>query len=109
MIDTTHPLMKLGQGIDCEVFDHEFGKHDAVRVSRPATGTRLIVGLTYLQFMCAMGDEAVGADCVESPSWQHLTEEEHSITNVRCISGANTGCQWLQSEKILRVLALFCA
>lgn len=51
MIDMNHPLVKLGQGIDWEVFDREFGKHYAANVGRPATRTRLIVGLTYLQFM----------------------------------------------------------
>lgn len=39
MIDMNHPLVKLGQGIDWEVFDREFGKHYAVKVGRPATRT----------------------------------------------------------------------
>lgn len=48
LIDMNHPLVKLGQGIDWEVFDREFGKHYAATVGRPATRTRLIVGFTYL-------------------------------------------------------------
>ena len=27
MIDMNHPLVKLGKGIDWEVFDRDFGKH----------------------------------------------------------------------------------
>lgn len=59
MIDMNYPLLKFGQGMDWEVFDREFSKHYAARVGRPATRTWLIVGLTYLQFMYDMSDEAV--------------------------------------------------
>lgn len=47
MIDMSHPLVKLGQGIDWEVLDQEFSKYYAAKACKPATRTRLIVGLTY--------------------------------------------------------------
>lgn len=65
-----HPLVKLGQGIDWEAFDRKFGKHYAAEVGRPVTRTRVIVSVTYLQFMYDMGDEAVVERWVESPSRQ---------------------------------------
>lgn len=66
--------MKLGQGIDWEVFDREFGKHYAAKVGRPATRTRLIVGLTYLQFMYDMSDEAVVERWVARTAWALLAK-----------------------------------
>lgn len=70
MTDMNHPLLKLGQGIDWEDCDREFGKHYAAKVGRSATRTRLIVGLTYFQFMYNMSDEVVVERLVESPYWQ---------------------------------------
>lgn len=33
LIYTNHPLVKFGHGIDCEVFDLQFGKHYAANVA----------------------------------------------------------------------------
>ena len=38
--------------------------------------TRLIVGLTYLQFMYDLSDEAVVERWIEVPYWQYFTGEE---------------------------------
>lgn len=109
MIDMNHPLVKLGKGIDWEVFDREFGKHYAAKVGRPATRTRLIVGLTYLQFMYDMSDEAVVERWVESPYWQHFTGEEyfqhdfplHPTTLVKWRRKiGEEGCEWLLTQTL---------
>ncbi|MFP5482086.1 MAG: transposase [Gammaproteobacteria bacterium] len=109
MIDMNHPLVKLGEGIDWEVFDREFGKHYAAKVGRPATRTRLIVGLTYLQFMYDMSDEAVVERWVESPYWQHFTGEEyfqhdfplHPTTLVKWRRKiGEEGCEWLLTQTL---------
>jgi len=104
MIDMNHPLVKLGQGVDWEVFDQEFGKRYAAKVGRPATRTWQIVGLTYLQFIYDMSDESVDERWVESPYWQHFTGEEyfqhdfplHPTTLVKWrIKIGEEGCEWL--------------
>lgn len=109
MIDMTHPLVRLGQAIDWEVFDAEFGKHYAAKVGRPATRTRLIVGLTYLQFMYEMSDEAVVERWVESPYWQHFCGEEyfqhdfplHPTTLVKWRRKiGEEGCEWLLTQTL---------
>jgi len=109
MIDMNHPLVKLGEGIDWEVFDREFGKHYAAKVGRPATRTRLIVGLTYLQFMYDLSDEAVVERWVESPYWQHFTGEEyfqhdfplHPTTLVKWRRKiGEEGCEWLLTQTL---------
>lgn len=109
MIDMTHPLVKLGQAMDWEVFDAEFGKHYAAKVGRPATRTRLIVGLTYLQFMFEMSDEAVVERWVESPYWQHFCGEEyfrhdfplHPTTLVKWRRKiGEEGCEWLLTQTL---------
>ena len=76
MIDMRHPLVKLADAIDWEVFDREFGQLYQSKVGRPATRTRLIVGLTYLQFMYDLSDEAVVERWIEVPYWQYFTGEE---------------------------------
>jgi transposase, IS5 family len=96
--------VKLEQGIDWEVFDREFGKYYAAKLGMPATRTRLIVDLTYLQLMCDMSNEAVVERWVESPYWQHFTGEEYlqhdfplpptTLLKWRRKIGEE-GCEWL--------------
>lgn len=109
MIDMSHPLVKLGQGIDWEVFDREFGKHYAAKVGRPATRTGLIVGLRYLQFMYDISDEAVVERWLKSPYLQHFTGEEyfqhdftlHPTTLVKWRRKiGEEGCEWLLTQTL---------
>lgn len=109
MTDMNHPLVKLGLGMDWEVFDREFGKHYAAKVGRLVSRTRLIVGLTYLQFMCDVSDEAVVEWWVESPYWQYFTGEEyfqhdfplHPTTLVKWRGKiGEEGCQWLLTQTL---------
>lgn len=109
MIDMNHPLVKLGKGIDWEIFGREFCKHYAAKVGRPATRTRLIEGLTYLQLMYDMSDEAMVERWVESPYWQHFTGEEyfqhdfplHLTTLARWRRKiGEEGCEWLLTQTL---------
>jgi IS5 family transposase len=63
MIDMIHPLVKLADTLDWEVFYREFGQLYMAKIGKPATRTRLIVGLTYLQFMHHISDSAVVKRC----------------------------------------------
>ena len=76
MIDMRHSLVKLADAIDWEVFGREFGALYQTKVGRPAARTRLIIDLTYLQFMYDLSDEAVVERWIEVPYWQYFTGEE---------------------------------
>jgi IS5 family transposase len=109
MIDMRHPLVKLADAIDWEVFDREFGQLYQSKVGRPATRTRLIVGLTYLQFMYDLSDEAVVERWIEVPYWQYFTGEEffqHRMPIDPTTLGkwrkkiGEEGCEWLLTQTL---------
>ena len=109
MIDMNHPLVKLADSLDWEVFDREFGQLYTAKVGRPATRTRLIMGLTYLQFMYDMSDEAVVERWLEVPYWQYFTGEEFfqnrmpidptTLGKWRKKIG-ESGCEWLLTQTL---------
>ena len=78
MIDMRHGLVKLAELIDWDVFKREWVGLFFSHTGRPATLTRLVAGLLYLQHAYALSDEAVmarfnrneragnGADCGSS-------------------------------------------
>lgn len=109
MIDMNHPLVKLADSLDWEVFDREFGQLYMAKVGRPATRTRLIVGLTYLQFMYDMSDDAVVERWLEVPYWQYFTGEEffqHRMPIDPTTLGkwrkkiGESGCEWLLTQTL---------
>lgn len=75
MIDMRHDLVKLAALIDWEVFKREWAGFFPSHTRRPATVTRLVVGLPYLQHAYALSDEAVVARWAENPYWQHFCGE----------------------------------
>ncbi|MCA1775820.1 MAG: IS5 family transposase [Loktanella sp.] len=78
-------------------------------VGRPATPTRLVAGLFYLQHAFRLSDEAVVARWAENPYWQHFCGEtffQHrlpidasSMTRWRNRIGEE-GVEWLLTETI---------
>ncbi len=61
MIDMRHKLLKLAALIDWEVFERAWAGLFPSSVGRPATPTRLVAGLFYLQHAFRLSDEAVVA------------------------------------------------
>ena len=61
MIDMRHELVKLETLIDWDVFEREWVGFFPSHTGRPATLTRLVAGLLYLQHAYALSDEAVVA------------------------------------------------
>ena len=59
MIDQRHELVKLAALIDWEVFEREWAGFFPSGKGRPATETRLVAGLLYLQHAYRLSDEAV--------------------------------------------------
>ena len=58
LIDRRHELVKLGELIDWEQFDAQWGEAFC-EVGRPAIATRLIAGLHYLKHSYGLSDEQV--------------------------------------------------
>ena len=104
-----HELVKLAALIDWEVFEREWAGLFPSSVGRPATPTRLVAGLFYLQHAFRLSDEAVVARWAENPYWQHFCGEtffQHrlpidasSMTRWRNRIGEE-GVEWLLTETI---------
>ena len=75
MIDMRHELVKLAALIDWEFFAREWAGFFPSHRGRPATPTRLVAGLLYLQHAFRLSDEAVVTRWVENPYYQHFTGE----------------------------------
>jgi len=109
MIDMRHELVKLAALIDWEVFEREWAGLFPSPAGRPATPTRLLAGLFYLQHAFRLSDEAVVARWAENPYWQHFCGEtffQHrlpidpsSMTRWRNRIGEE-GVEWLLTETI---------
>jgi len=109
MIDMRHELVKLETLIDWDVFEREWVGFFPSHTGRPATLTRLVAGLLYLQHAYALSDEAVVARWAENPYWQHFCGEtffQHrlpldpsSLTRWRQRIGEE-GVEWLLTQTI---------
>lgn len=109
MIDMRHELVKLADLIDWEVFEREWAGLFPSSTGRPATPTRLVAGLFYLQHAFRLSDEAVVARWAENPYWQHFCGEtffQHrlpidpsSMTRWRNRIGEE-GVEWLLTQTI---------
>jgi IS5 family transposase len=109
MIDMRHELVKLETLIDWDVFEREWTGFFPSHTGRPATLTRLVAGLLYLQHAHALSDEAVVARWAENPYWQHFCGEtffQHrlpidpsSLTRWRKRIGEE-GVEWMLTQTI---------
>jgi IS5 family transposase len=109
MIDMRHELVKLAALIDWEVFEREWAGLFPSPVGRPATPTRLVAGLFYLQHAFRLSDEAVVARWAENPYWQHFCGEtffqHHLPIDASSMSRwrnriGEEGVEWLLTETI---------
>ncbi len=109
MIDMRHELVKLAALIEWEVFEREWVGFFPSHTGRPATLTRLVAGLLFLQHAFALSDEAVVARWAENPYWQHFCGEtffQHrlpldpsSLTRWRKRIGEE-GVEWMLTQTI---------
>lgn len=79
-IDVKHPLVRLADLIDWERLDGVMSESFKSARGRPATSTRLIAGLLYLQHAFGLSDEDVVWQWLENPYWQVLTGETYLQT-----------------------------
>ena len=68
-------LVRLSRLIDWERLDAEISQMFPARSGRPATRTRLIAGLMYLQHSGGFSDESVVSLWVENSYWQYFCGE----------------------------------
>ncbi len=109
MIDMRHELVRLAALIDWDVFEREWTGFFPSHTGRPATLTRLVAGILYLQHAYALSDEAVVARWAENPYWQHFCGEtffQHrlpldpsSLSRWRKRIG-EAGVEWMLTETI---------
>lgn len=77
MIDVDHPLVKLADLIDWCEFEQSWSGLFPSKRGRPATSTRLIAGLLYLQHTQGYSDEALLKAWVENPYMQYFCGQTH--------------------------------
>jgi transposase, IS5 family len=109
IIDMRHALVKLAALIDWEFFEREWAGFFPSEAGRPATPSRLVAGLLYLQHAYDLSDEAVVARWIENPYYQHFCGEtffQHrppidpsSLTRWRNRIGEE-GAEWLLTKTI---------
>ena len=65
LVDLAHPLVKLGEKMNWQVFDEQLGQTFDGKTGAPGINTRLMVALHYLKYQYNLSDEAVVARWVE--------------------------------------------
>jgi len=79
LVSPEHELVKLAGRIEWSRFDLKFGTLYEAGIGRPATPTRLMVGLHYLKYSYDLSDEEVVARWAENPFWQYFCGEEFFV------------------------------
>jgi len=69
--DPSNPLVKLAERIDWNALDEQFASLYA-DAGRPATATRMLIGLTLLQSLHGLSEDDVVNRWPENPYWQYL-------------------------------------
>lgn len=83
LVNLKHPLAQLATHIDWSVFEREWAGHFPSSRGRPATPTRLVAGLLYLQHTFALSDEDVVWGWVENPYWLGCGHAQHAGQPIR--------------------------
>jgi len=83
ILNNQHPLFRLANEIDWEVFAKEFGVYFDEKIGRPALPTRLMAGLHYLKYTFNESDESVVERLLENPYWQYFCGFEHFQHQIR--------------------------
>jgi len=77
LIDMSHPLVRLGHGMNWSCFEQTLGSTYHPTQGAPGISTRLMVALHYLKYRHDLSDEEVVAAWVENPYWQHFSGMKH--------------------------------
>jgi len=77
IVNQRHPLIKLSERINWEVFDEKFGCLYDPKKGRPGCSTRLMAGLHYLKYTYDLSDEEVSERWSENAYWQYFCGEKY--------------------------------
>lgn len=77
ILNLRHELCQLSELIDWNKFDNEFGRLFPSHTGKPATASRLVVGLFYLKHAFNLSDEELIDRWVENPYWQYFCGEQY--------------------------------
>jgi transposase, IS5 family len=72
IISDDHPLVKLADMVEWEVFEEKLGPTFCEYNGRPGLPIRMMVGLHYLKYTYSLSDEAVVEGWVENPYHQYF-------------------------------------
>jgi IS5 family transposase len=75
-LNHSHPLYKLAQAIDWQVFEDAFRKHYSASMGAPAKPIRLMVSLLILKQLRDLSDESVVGQWAENSYYQYFSGEE---------------------------------
>ena len=77
MLNLRHELCQLSELVNWESLEEVFGDFFPSETGRPATPTRLVVGLFYLKATFNVSDELLASRWVENPYWQYFCGEQY--------------------------------
>ena len=77
ILNLRHELCQMAELIDWQRLDEQFSQFFPSHTGKPATRTRLIVGLFYLKQAFNMSDESLIERWVENPYWQYFCGEQY--------------------------------
>jgi transposase, IS5 family len=77
ILNLRHELCQMAELMDWHKFDQAFNQLFPSPTGKPATATRLIVGLFYLKHAFKLSDEVLVAQWVENPYWQYFCGEQY--------------------------------
>jgi len=84
-LDQRHPLYKLANTIDWNVFDEAFKEHYSEKMGAPAKPIRLMVSLLILKYVRNLSDENVVEQWAENCYYQYLGGEQNFQPNIPCV------------------------
>ena len=85
VLDSKHPLYKLANLVDWDMFEKSFSPlycHDNGRTAKPI---RLMVGLLILKHLHNVSDETVVAQFAENAYYQYFCGMESFTANIPCV------------------------
>jgi len=85
-LDHKHPLYKLANEINWEMFEENFSKHYNDKMGRPAKPIRLMVGLLIIKHIRNLSDESVIEQWCENAYYQYFCGEKSFQINPPCVA-----------------------
>ena len=86
LIDQHHPLFKLANTIDWNVFENHFKKHYSEKMGKPAKPIRLMVSVLILKYLRNLSDENLVDYWSENIYFQYFSGEQNFQPKIPCVA-----------------------